>query len=128
MSSTNFLSGSKPICAADQNQKRHNQQHGETLSRFSKILVIGLGQLGLSIAKFVKERGFDTYGYDINRKAIKTAHTVAGIRKVTDFDSDDFDVYIISISLYGDHVSKKNRNWWHGLLVERQIDIDTERM
>ena len=31
----------------------------------SKILVIGLGQLGLHVAKYVKDRGgFDTYGYD----------------------------------------------------------------
>ena len=32
----------------------------------SRILVIGLGQLGLHVAKYVKDRGgFDTYGYDI---------------------------------------------------------------
>jgi UDP-N-acetyl-D-mannosaminuronic acid dehydrogenase len=36
------------------------------LTSFDKILIIGLGQLGLSVARYVKERGFDTYGYDIN--------------------------------------------------------------
>ena len=30
------------------------------------ILIIGLGQLGLAAAKYVKERGFDAHGYDIN--------------------------------------------------------------
>jgi UDP-N-acetyl-D-mannosaminuronate dehydrogenase len=43
------------------------------LSRFNKILIIGLGQLGLPIAKYVKEREFDTYGYDISTKAIDRA-------------------------------------------------------
>ncbi|MGI8833980.1 MAG: winged helix-turn-helix domain-containing protein, partial [Nitrososphaeraceae archaeon] len=35
-------------------------------SHFNKILVIGLGQLGLPVAKYVKDRGFDVYGYDIS--------------------------------------------------------------
>jgi UDP-N-acetyl-D-mannosaminuronic acid dehydrogenase len=43
------------------------------LSRFNKILVIGLGQLGLPVAKYVKERGFDAYGYDISIKAVDRA-------------------------------------------------------
>ncbi|MGA7370905.1 MAG: hypothetical protein WBX01_17420, partial [Nitrososphaeraceae archaeon] len=38
--------------------------------RNSRVLIIGLGQLGLPVAKYVKERGFDTYGYDIEQKAI----------------------------------------------------------
>ena len=41
---------------------------------FSKVLIIGLGQLGLATAKYVKEMGFDTYGYDINTEAIQIAH------------------------------------------------------
>jgi DNA polymerase elongation subunit (family B) len=28
---------------------------------------------------------------------------------------------------YGDHISKRNRDWWRALLVERQRDIDNER-
>ena len=47
----------------------------------SKVLVIGLGQLGLAAAKYVKERGFDTYGYDINTEAMEIAHTTAGIKR-----------------------------------------------
>jgi phosphoglycerate dehydrogenase-like enzyme len=38
---------------------------------FDKVLVIGLGQLGLPVAKYVKDRGFDVYGYDISTKALE---------------------------------------------------------
>ena len=31
-----------------------------------KVLIIGLGQLGLPVARYVSEKGFDTYGYDIS--------------------------------------------------------------
>jgi UDP-N-acetyl-D-mannosaminuronic acid dehydrogenase len=57
----------------DQNQKRHNQQYQVILSRFNKILVIRLGQLGLPVIKYVKEIGFDANGYDINTRAIDRA-------------------------------------------------------
>jgi len=33
--------------------------------QFNKVLVVGLGQLGLPVAKYVKQRGSDTYGYVI---------------------------------------------------------------
>ncbi len=34
------------------------------------------------MAKYVKERGFDTYGYDISTKAMERAEKIAGIKKV----------------------------------------------
>ena len=37
----------------------------------SKILVIGLGQLGLPVAKYIQDKGFDVYGYDINPLMMK---------------------------------------------------------
>ena len=46
------------------------------LSSFNKILVIGLGQLGFPVPEYVKERGFDIYGYDINTKAIDRAEKI----------------------------------------------------
>ena len=52
------------------------------LSRFSNILVIVLGQLGLLVAKYVKERGFDTYGYDISIKAIDRTKKIAGLDSI----------------------------------------------
>ena len=42
-----------------------------------KVLIIGLGQLGLPVAKYVKEKGFDVYGYDISQKAIQRAEKIA---------------------------------------------------
>jgi UDP-N-acetyl-D-mannosaminuronate dehydrogenase len=63
------------------------------------ILVIGLGQLGLPVAKYIKQRGgFDVYGYDISSKAMDRAQTTAGIKKATNFS--DFDVYILCISTH----------------------------
>ena len=67
--------------------------------RFNRILIVGLGQLGLPVAKYVKEKGFeDVYGYDISPKAIDRAEKTAGIKKATDFS--DFDVYIICVSTH----------------------------
>ncbi len=68
-------------------------------NEFNKILVVGLGQLGLPVAKYVKEKGFDdVYGYDISPKAIDRAEKTAGIKKATDFS--DFDVYIVCVSTH----------------------------
>src|SRR5215469_6243611 len=67
---------------------------------FGQVLISGLGQLGLAAAKYVRERGFDTYGYDINSQAMEIAHRNAGIKQVTDFGSHDFDVYIICVSTH----------------------------
>jgi hypothetical protein len=58
------------------------------------------------VAKYVKERGFDTYGYDISTKAMERAEKIAGIKKVdaSSFGSssqlNDFDVYIITVSTH----------------------------
>jgi UDP-N-acetyl-D-mannosaminuronate dehydrogenase len=72
----------------------------ETLStiKFHKILVIGLGQLGLPVAKYVKDRGFDVYGYDISTIALERAEKTAGIKKATSFSG--FDVYMICVSTH----------------------------
>ena len=70
----------------------------ENYSRFDKVLIIGLGQLGLPVAKYVKDRGFDVYGYDISQKAIQRAEKIASIKKADNFS--EFDVYIICISTH----------------------------
>ena len=51
-------------------------------AQFNKILIVGLGQLGLPVAKYVKERGFDAYGYDISPKAMDRAEKTAAIKKL----------------------------------------------
>jgi UDP-N-acetyl-D-mannosaminuronate dehydrogenase len=65
---------------------------------FNKVVVIGLGQLGLPVAKYVKEKGFDAYGYDINEKAMDVAQSNYGIKKASNFS--DFDVLIICVSTH----------------------------
>ncbi len=67
-------------------------------SNCKKVVIIGLGQLGLPVAKYVKECGFDTYGYDINEKAMERAESTYGIKKTTEFK--DFDVFIICVSTH----------------------------
>jgi UDP-N-acetyl-D-mannosaminuronate dehydrogenase len=47
--------------------------HTQLGSQIKKVLVIGLGQLGLPVAKYVKERGFETFGYDINPLRVQDA-------------------------------------------------------
>jgi UDP-N-acetyl-D-mannosaminuronic acid dehydrogenase len=88
------------MSATDQNQKRYIQQYKGILSPFTKILVIGLGQLGLPVIKYDKERGFDAYGYDIKTKAIDRAEKIAKIKHAVDFVSEDYDVFIISVSTH----------------------------
>src|ERR671925_32327 len=67
--------------------------------RFNKIIIIGLGQLGLPVAKYVKDKGFDNvYGYDISPTAMDRAQKIAGIKKANDFS--DFDVYILCVSTH----------------------------
>jgi hypothetical protein len=45
----------------------------------NKVLIIGLGQLGI-----------DTYEYDINSNAMEIAERTVGIKKETNFGSNDF--------------------------------------
>ncbi|MDW0206040.1 MAG: NAD(P)-binding domain-containing protein [Nitrososphaeraceae archaeon] len=87
----------------DQNQTRHKEGYDKKVQNyawmsFNKILVIGLGQLGLPVAKYVKDRGFDVYGYDISTKALERAEKTAGVKKAINFSG--FDVYIICVSTH----------------------------
>jgi UDP-N-acetyl-D-mannosaminuronic acid dehydrogenase len=72
-------------------QRRHIADH------FNKVLVVGLGQLGLPVAKYVKERGYDAYGYDISSTAMHNAEK-ASIKRAADFG--EFDVYILCVSTH----------------------------
>src|SRR5919197_1232734 len=87
---------SKDLPQVDHNVQQPQQQESR---QFNKILIVGLGQLGLPVAKYVKDRGFDdVYGYDISLKAMDQAEKTAGIKKATDFS--DFDVYILCVSTH----------------------------
>jgi UDP-N-acetyl-D-mannosaminuronic acid dehydrogenase len=79
-----------------------NAQGSQNL--FNKVIIIGLGQLGLPVAKYVRERGFETYGYDISTEAMNRAEKTAAIKMAPDFRESnyhhDFDVYILSVSTH----------------------------
>jgi UDP-N-acetyl-D-mannosaminuronic acid dehydrogenase len=93
-------SGGKP-----EQQCYHHQLLQSIPINFDKVMIIGLGQLGLPVAKYIKERGFDAYGYDISTNAMDRAEKLAGIKRAYDAtfsrnDLNDFDVYIISVSTH----------------------------
>ena len=74
--------------AIRQGRYRPNTEHYKNIRHRLKVLVIGLGQLGLPVAKYVKDRGgFDTYGYDISTKAMDRAQKIAGIKRIGDNNS-----------------------------------------
>jgi UDP-N-acetyl-D-mannosaminuronate dehydrogenase len=72
--------------------------HSELGFQFNKVLVIGLGQLGLPVAKYVKQRGFETYGYDMNSERMKQAEKNYGIKSIEQFN--DIDVFILCVSTH----------------------------
>jgi UDP-N-acetyl-D-mannosaminuronic acid dehydrogenase len=66
--------------------------------KLKKVLVIGLGQLGLPVAQYVNDKGFDVYGYDINSESMRRAEQKIGIKTTTSFRN--FDIYIICVSTH----------------------------
>ena len=72
--------------------------HAELGFQIKKVLVIGLGQLGLPVAKYVKDRGYETFGYDINRRRVEDAEKNHGIKSIKRFD--DIDVFILCVSTH----------------------------
>ncbi|MGB7954011.1 MAG: hypothetical protein WCF23_08515 [Candidatus Nitrosopolaris sp.] len=72
---------------------------GMVHDHFNRVLIVGLGQLGLPVAKYAVETGFDNvYGYDVSPRAMDRAEKTAGIKKATNFS--DFDVYILCVSTH----------------------------
>lgn len=72
--------------------------HLESEAQIKNVLVIGLGQLGLPVAKYVKESGFETFGYDINPLRVENAEKNYGIKSIERFD--DIDVFILCVSTH----------------------------
>ena len=76
--------------AIRQGRFRPNTVHYKDNGSRLKVLVIGLGQLGLPVAKYIKDRGgFDTYGYDISTKAMDRAQKIAGIKRIGDSNNNN---------------------------------------
>ncbi|MDW0246125.1 MAG: NAD(P)-binding domain-containing protein [Nitrososphaeraceae archaeon] len=72
--------------------------HSELGFQINKVLVIGLGQLGLPVAKYVKQRGFETFGYDMNSEKMKQAEKNFGVKSIEQFD--DIDVFVLCVSTH----------------------------
>ena len=72
--------------------------HSELGFQINKVLVIGLGQLGLPVAKYVKQKGFETFGYDMNSERMKQAEKNFGIKSIEQFD--EIDVFILCVSTH----------------------------
>jgi nucleotide sugar dehydrogenase len=68
------------------------------------VCVVGLGEIGLPTAKFLKGMNLSTYGFDIRVEAADRAHS-AGITASTDWnDLPKCDIYIICVSTGFDEV------------------------
>lgn len=68
-------------------------------NHFNRVLIVGLGQLGVPVAKYAMETGFENvYGYDISPTAMDRAEKTAGIKTASDFS--DFDVYVLCVSTH----------------------------
>ncbi len=65
----------------------------------SRILIIGLGEIGYSNAEYMTKIGLSVDGYDISDAAIKRA-LKAGIIKNAAVDFKDYDYYLICISTH----------------------------
>jgi len=67
--------------------------------KFKKVLVAGLGQVGLPTAEDIKGKGLFVLGYDISERAVLRAKN-RGIKATTEWRNlpDDVDVYIICVS------------------------------
>ncbi len=66
---------------------------------FKKVCVVGLGQVGLPTAEYVKHMGLEVLGYDISDEAVSRAKN-KGIDATINFRElpNDIDVYIICVS------------------------------
>lgn len=64
-----------------------------------KVCVIGLGKIGFSTAEYVKNRGFEVFGYDIDPKAVKFAKS-KGITAFEDWTKIPSDIGIFIVCIY----------------------------
>lgn len=65
----------------------------------SKILIIGLGQIGYSNAEYMTSLGLDVYGYDVSESAVMRALD-DGVIKNRARNFEGYDYYIICISTH----------------------------
>ena len=78
-------------------QVANQDPYSTNFFQFKKVLVIGLGRLGLPVARYVKQRGFDTYGY-VQVQSLWNWPREAAIENATNFS--EFDVFILCVSTH----------------------------
>jgi len=66
-----------------------------------KVLVIGLGLSGLSVVRFLINKGIEVYGVDKLHKEIEGCHTFLD---TFDFPAFDFDLVVVSPGISKDHL------------------------
>ena len=86
------------ILAGNQLQKEIQLYHND-IHLSQKILIIGLGQIGYSNAKYMISKGLWVEGYDISQHALKRA-LADGVIKKAAINFADYDYYIICISTH----------------------------
>ncbi len=64
-----------------------------------KMCIVGLGQLGLPVAEYAKDKGLDVWGYDINTETVQNARAIGKINATDSWkDVPQVDVYIVCVT------------------------------
>ena len=69
------------------------------MEKIPRILIIGLGQIGYANAEYLSKLGFRADGYDVNKKATKTAIADGVIRNEAK-TFENYDYYMICVSTH----------------------------
>jgi len=93
--------------------------------KFKKILVIGLGYVGITLAVTLAKKGYDVFGYDVNKKLVESLekkelhlyepgvmefikdHYGNNFRASTSLKNDKYDVIILCVSTPVDFSSER---------------------
>jgi len=71
----------------------------QTVRKFNRVLVIGLGQIGCAVASYINKKvEYDVYGYDISSTARERAALKIRLKIAADFSG--YDVYILCVSTH----------------------------
>lgn len=63
-----------------------------------KVCILGLGQVGLPTAKYILEKGFETWGYDLSKESVNRANDINATTNWDDIPHDEIAVYVICVS------------------------------
>jgi UDP-N-acetyl-D-mannosaminuronic acid dehydrogenase len=77
----------------------HSKSNFNRHLKFKKVCVVGLGEVGLPTAEYIKHKGLLVFGYDLSERAVTIAKG-KGIAATTQFQElpYDIDAYVICVS------------------------------